>query len=98
MCERLYEFVRIGQSMDEVQAALGQGQRIGSDEVPGSIANLIARRWPSTTIEESDEFLFYEAQHTKGSRDQHYLQFRGGKLINFDERGYESYPEFYVLH
>ena len=87
----LYESVRVGQSLNEVQASIGQGKSMRAEQVPDYLAQLIARRWPGATIEDDDEFLFYSTRHSSKIGTNYYLQFRDGKLINFDERDYEMY-------
>jgi hypothetical protein len=91
MHQRLYESVRVGQTLKEVQASVGQGTPMHPDEVPDYLARLIARRWPGAKIEDDDEFLFYSTRHSNKIGTNYYLQFRGGKLINFDERDYEMH-------
>ena len=93
MYRRLHRSIRAGQSLQEVEAMLGRGQRIKANAAPSYLDQQIADKWNGDGIRTSDEFLCYESDDANGNTWLYYFQFRNGQLINFDHREYATYHE-----
>jgi hypothetical protein len=92
----LREEVSPGDSLEEVQSLLGPGAVLSNPEDHRQTLRELADRSPERYpdgIEESDEFLVYPTR--VGWVEV--LQFRNGRLINFNPRQYEEAPSVYVI-
>ena len=92
--EKLAAYVRLGQSVEHVQAILGKGVLLTQDDnrerlhQPIQLTRANREHFPDG-VNVEDVFLFYEIT----SNEELYLQFRDNRLINFDPSYYRRHRE-----
>ena len=73
-----------GDPVADVQRELGESKLLTWDDVPGWVTAIQQRKqfYPDG-METTDKFLHYSVADANGNNEEWYLQFRDGKLINF---------------
>lgn len=93
LCVALYTQVKPGDSLSRVQALLGDGTAATNREKFVRVMNAVTNKNPqaySDGIEDQDQFIGFTG---RGQPEMTvFLQFRNGRLINFQPSDFEKVP------